>query len=245
MAKINHFIAEYKDSIAMLPDKIKSSAPPKIVMRRFIRIFKEVDNARIQGMIGYPLSEILILAFIAVLGGASTWVDMEVFSGRYLRFLKKLLKLEHGIPSHDTFRRVFSLIDTEQLPQATVAFLLENITAIKKVLKIKDDGYRQICIDGKKQRGTGRKYNYDEKIRNLQTLHVYDASNEICLISKAIEEKTNEIPVAQDALKNMGLNGSIVTFDALHTQQETIRFIVEKKGDYVGGLKGNQGILKS
>lgn len=245
MAKINHFIAEYKDSVALLPDKTKSSAPPKVVMRRFIRIFKEVDDTRIHGMIDYPLSEILILAFVAVLGGASTWTDIEVFSNEYLRFLKKFLKLKNGIPSHDTFRRVFSLIDTEQLQQATVAFLMENMTTIKKVLKIKDDGYRQICIDGKEQRGTGRKHNYDEKVRNLQTLHVYDASNEICLVSKAISEKTNEIPVAQDVLKNMDLKGSIVTFDALHTQQETIRIIAEKKGDYVGGLKGNQGYLKS
>lgn len=218
MAKINHFIAEYKDSVAMLPDKTKSSAPPKIVMRRFIRIFKKVDDTRIKGMIDYPLSEILVLAFIAVLGGASTWIDIEAFSRRYLHFLKKFLKLKNGIPSHDTFRRVFSLVDTKQLQQATVAFLLENITAVKKVLGIKEDGYRQICIDGKEQRGTGRKYNYDEKIRNLQTLHVYDASNEICLISKAIAGKTNEIPVAQEALKSMNLKGSIVTFDALHTQ---------------------------
>jgi len=245
MAKINRFMAEYKDHMTTLPNTTKSSAPPKIVMRRFIRLFKEVDDARIQGMIDYPLSEILVIAFLAVLSGANTWIDISDFGDGYIRFLKKFLKLKNGIPSHDTFRRVFSLIDTDQLQQATVAFLMENITSIKKVLGIKDDGLRQICIDGKEQRGTGRKYNYDEKIRNLQTLHIYDASNEICLFSKAIAEKTNEIPVAQEVLKDMNLKGSVVTFDALHTQKETIRIIAEKKGDYVGGLKGNQGILKS
>jgi len=245
MAKINHFLAEYRDSIETTGLKNNSHIPPKVVIRRFIRLFKSLDDSRMQGMIEYPLSEILLIAFLAVLGNASTWIEISSFGKAKEKWLKKFLKLENGIPSHDTFRRIFSLIDTEQLQQVTVNFLIENLTALKKALKIKDDDYRQICVDGKEQRGTGRKYNYDEKIRNLQTLHVYDASNEICLFSKAIDQKTNEIPVAQDILKNLNLKKSIVTFDALHTQKDTIGIIVKNGGDYVGGLKGNQGILQS
>ena len=122
---------------------------------------------------------------------------------------------------------------------------MDNLYAIKKALGIKDDGYRQICVDGKEQKGTGRNYNSDSKIRNLQTLHIYDASNELCLYSEAISEKTNEIPVAQKALESMDLKECIVTFDALHTQKDTIAIIRERKGEYVGGLKGNQsGLLE-
>jgi len=77
-------------------------------------------------------------------------------------------------------------------------------------------------------------------VRNLQTLHCYDASNGICLASVPINEKTNEIPTAQALLKKMRLKGCIVTFDAMNTQKDTVRVITENKGDYVGGLKGNQ-----
>lgn len=101
-------------------------------------------------------------------------------------------------------------------------------------------------MDGKEEKGTGRKYGTAEAVRNLQTLHVYDATNSICLSSCPIDTKTNENPVAQDILKKLDLKHSIVTFDALHTQKETISIISGRKGDYVGGLKGNQsGLLEA
>jgi len=119
------------------------------------------------------------------------------------------------------------------------------MNSIKKSLKIKDSGPRLICVDGKEEKGTGRKYGTDEEIRNLQTLHVFDASSEICLFSRTIDKKTNEIPVAQEVLKTLRLKDCIVSFDAMHTQKDTIEIIVGQKGDYVGALKGNQGTLSS
>lgn len=243
MAKINSFIATYTDILEELDLPIGEGLPPKAVIRRFLRVFQKVDDSRVQGMIDYPLEEIILIAFLAVLGNASTWADMERFGKKKQRWLKKFLRLRNGIPSHDTFRRVFSLIDTSQLQKATVEFLMENLYSIKKALNVKESGCRQICVDGKEQRGTGRNYDSEKKIRNLQTLHIYDASNEICLYSEAIHEKTNEIPVAQNALKSMDLKRCIVTFDALHTQKDTIAIIRDRKGDYVGGLKGNQSGL--
>ena len=244
MAKINAFIAEYKDALVKTGLPSDGVVPTKKVLQRFLRLFRNVDDSRLIGMVDYPLEEIILIAFLAVLGNASTWIEMADFGKSKKKWLKKIMKLENGIPSHDTFRRVFSLMDTVQLQEVTVAFLLENLAAIKKSLKIKDDGFRQICVDGKEQRGTGRKYKYDKKIRNLQTLHVYDASNEICLYSKAISEKTNEISVAQKILESMNLKKCIVTFDALHTQKLTIAIIANQKGEYIGGLKGNQGSLQ-
>lgn len=245
MAKINSFIATYMDTLQELDIPVGEGLPPKTVIRRFLRIFQKIEDSRIQAMTDYPLEEILLIAFLSVLGNASSWADMERFGKAKQRWLRKFLLLKNGIPSHDTFRRVFSLIDTKQLQKATVTFLMDNLYAIKKALGIKDDGYRQICVDGKEQKGTGRNYNSDSKIRNLQTLHIYDASNELCLYSEAISEKTNEIPVAQKALESMDLKECIVTFDALHTQKDTIAIIRERKGEYVGGLKGNQsGLLE-
>lgn len=244
MAKICRPIVEYRDIISSSGITVDKYSPPKKTMKRFIRIFKKIDDARIQAMTEYPLHEILLIAFLAVLGNASGWNEIERFGIAKQKWLRKFLALKNGIPSHDTFRRVFSLIDPEQLQKATLIFLLENMDAIKKSLNIKSSE-RQLCVDGKEERGTGRKYGTAEEIRNLQTLHIYDASNGICLCSTPIDAKTNEIPVAQEALKRMQLKGSIVTFDALHTQMKTIRIIHEGGGNYVGALKGNQVNLES
>ncbi len=242
MSKICRPILEYREVIKATGITLDEYAPPTKIMRRFIRLFREVEDVRIKAMTDYPLEEILVIAFLAVLGNASGWNEIEDFGNDHHKWLKKFLKLENGIPSHDTFRRVFSLIDPEQLQRATVLFLIENMEAIKKSLGIKSP-QRQLCIDGKEERGTGRKYGTAEEIRNLQTLHIYDASNGICLCSHPIDSKTNEIPVAQEVLKTLQLKHTIVTFDALHTQTKTIGIIRERGGDYVGALKGNQGNL--
>lgn len=247
MAKISSFIAEYSDAFREL-DILSAgtvSKPPKAVIRRFVRVFKDLSDVRVQGMIDYPLTEIVLITFLAVLGGASTWIQISDFGHVKEKWLKKFIPLKNGIPSHDTFRRVFSLIDTKQLQSATVAFLVENIYAIRKALPKPTGEYRHLCVDGKEQRGTGRNYDNDEKVRNLQTLHIFDSTNDICIYSEAINDKTNEIPVAQKALGTMDLKGCIVTFDALHMQKETTSIIIERKGTYVGGLKGNQaGLLE-
>lgn len=243
MAKLCKPILEYKEiikSTGITPDEYE---PPKKIIKRFLRLFKKITDRRMEGMIDYPLTEIILIAFFAVLCNASTWVEIETFGKKKEKWLKKFLKLENGIPSHDTFRRVFALIDPKQMEIATVNFLMENMNSIKKSLNLKDSGPRLICVDGKEEKGTGRKYGTDEEIRNLQTLHIFDASSEICLFSRTIDKKTNEIPVAQEVLKTLQLKECIVSFDALHTQKDTIEIIVGQKGDYVGALKGNQGTL--
>lgn len=243
MAKICRPIIEYRDIIVSKGITVDDYSPPKKTMKRFIRIFKDVEDTRIKDMTDYPLHEILVIAFLAILGNASSWNEIQRFGIAKEKWLKKFLKLENGISSHDTFRRVFSLIDPEQLQKSTVLFLLDNMGAIKKSLKIKST-VRQLCVDGKEECGTGRKYGTEEEIRNMQTLHIYDASNAICVFSSAIDTKTNEIPVAQEALKNLQLKNSIITFDALHTQKKTIEIIITKGGNYVGALKKNQSNLE-
>lgn len=243
VAKISRPILEYKEVITSAGILVDDYSPPKKTMKRFIRLLKKVEDTRIEKMTQYPLCEIVIIAFLAILSGAADWEDLQIFGNSKKKWLKKFLKLENGIPSHDTFRRVFSLIKPEQLQEATVFFLMENMERIRKSLKIENGSKRLICVDGKEQKGTGRKYGSSSEIRNLQTLHIYDASNGICLFSQPIDAKTNEIPTAQEILKDMQLKDSIVSFDALHTQKKTIELISKQKGDYVGALKGNHEIF--
>lgn len=246
MAKIGNFILEYREQIKKAGiNQKKSATPTKHVIIRFVSLFKTMDDVRVQAMIDYPLVELILIAFLAVLANASTWNDIEDFGQENKKWLKKFIKLKNGVPSHDTFRRVFSLIDPEQFERVTVAALMENLNAIKKSFDYtaKETSFRQICVDGKEERGTGRKYGTEEEVKNLQTLHVYDATNEICLFSRPIDSKTNEIPVAQDILKTLNLKECIVTFDALHTQKTTVSIIASQKGFYIGGLKANQETL--
>jgi len=218
---------------------------PRVVLKRIVTCLESVSDSRVIASVTYPLPYILLLSFLAVLSGAETWSDMEVFSEAYKIKLNGILPKYKGIgvPSHDTFRRVFGLINPEELQRSTTQFLIQEITQMKKVMGIKDSGLRHISVDGKEQRGTGRKYGTAEKVSNLQTLHCYDVTNGICLQSFAISEKTNEIPTAQSMLKGMCLKDCVVTFDAMNTQKDTVAVIADGKGHYVGGLKGNQQLF--
>jgi predicted transposase YbfD/YdcC len=221
---------------------VRDERVPRVVLIRFIHCVDGVSDKRNPGMIDYPLAYVLLLAFLAVLSGANSWVDMEEFSNAYKRKLNGILPRfkKMAVPSHDTFRRVMGLLKPEELQFAVSSFLSDEMEQLKRALGIEEKGLRHYGLDGKEQKGSGRKYNTPEKVPNLQTLHCYDISNALCLFSVPIDTKTNEIPVAQTLLEKMQLKNCVVTFDAMNTQKETVRIIHEGKGDYVGGLKGNQ-----
>ncbi len=244
MAKTNHFLIEYKQCIGKAKIDFKNVKPPKKTMHRLLRLFESVDDPRLKARTDYPLEEIIVIAFLAVLGNACGWNQIESFGKAHIKWLTKILKLKNGIPSHDTFRKVFSIINHEQLQAATVIFISENLEKIKKSMRIKTTDKRHICVDGKESRGSGRKSNTSEEVKNLRTLHVFDETNGICLYSEPIDSKTNEIPVAQKLLSCMDLSDSIVTFDSMNTQKKTIEVIIDQKGDYVGALKGNHEVFE-
>jgi predicted transposase YbfD/YdcC len=223
----------------------KSERLPKSVLKRIVSCMESVRDGRVLGMIDYPLPYILLLAFLAVLSGAGGWTDMEDFSEAYKTKLNGIFPKykDKAVPSHDTFRRVFGIISPDELQKATAEFLFQEISQMKKALGIQDDGMRHLGLDGKEQKGTGRKYGSDQKIANLQTLHCYDITNGICLHSEPIDCKTNEIPVAQRLLLSMNLKNCVVTFDAMNTQKDTVDVIIGRGGHYVGGLKGNQQLM--
>jgi len=216
----------------------------KRVINRFVRLIRErVDDPRQQGKLEYPLSEIIVLAFFAVLAGATTFSDIATCCAYKKKFFKKFLRLENGIPSHDTFNRVFSLIDMEQLEEALVLFVSQAFEQLRKALKIPPPKMKQICVDGKVSRGSGRYAETAREIRDIQTLNVYCTEDGICLHSRQIGKKTNEIPMAQAILSTMDLRHTIISFDAMNTQIETVRTIVNRKGEYLGGLKRNHKTL--
>ena len=164
------FIKEFMRGLSLgLPEGV---GVPKKPVRKLVQFFQTVKDVRVQKKISYPLYEILMVAFLAVLAGATTFVDMAEFGNLKKKWLEDNFKIKHGIPSHDTFRRVLSIIDPHYLQHATVSFLLDNIKLIKRAFGIEATGPKQYCVDGKTARGTGRLKDTDREVKQLQTLHV-------------------------------------------------------------------------
>lgn len=221
--------------------------PTRASCRQLVALFATVGDPRQQSKVRYPLNEVLLVAFLAVMCDANTWADMERLGNAKLRWLRRFAPFRAGVPSHDTFRYVLGLLDFAELQSLVVTFVVENLYAVRRSLGV-EAPRRQLAVDGKAERGTGRRYLHSEggELRDVQTLHVWDTSANVCLWSEAIEEKTNEIPVAQRWLADPAndLGGAVVSADAMHTQRETARIVRSRGADYVLGLKGNQGTLR-
>lgn len=210
------------------------------ILKKILSLFAEVPDTRVQGRVTYPMNEIILMLFLATLSGAESCLATQDFWRSHAKLYKRLFGKE-SIPSHDTFRRMLGIINPELLNGLLVQVLLTSDRSIRKALGLPIPEKKIISVDGKQLRGTGRKADTAEEIKDLQILNVYEQDSQTCLFSEPIESKTNEIPHAQRILSSMQLKDTVVTFDAMHLQTQTIRIIVAAKGDYVGGLKGNQG----
>lgn len=179
------------------------------------------------------LGDIIMIVFFAVLGNADEWGEIESFAKRKEKWLRKYLALPFGIPTDDTYRVVMGNIDTGHFYQVTVELLLHTIEGIVSLSGKEDDIHEKsiVSVDGKESRGSKRKSGEQGEVRALQTLNVYSNDHGICLAQKFIDEKTNEIPAAQELLRLMDLRDMIVTADAMNCQKETAAAIILGKGD--------------
>ena len=214
------------------------------VYRKLIHVFSAVGDPRQSGMVEYNLSEILLMVFLSMLGGADACTEMERFWVCRPKVYRRIFRKDM-VPSHDTFRRILGILKPDEVNAATVSAISESTNAIRKAFGLKPVKMAHYSVDGKQLKGTGREDTATGPKRDLQTLNIYDNYNGTCLCTAAIDEKSNEIPKAQELLSGMCLNDTVVTFDALHTQKETARVISERGGHYVGGLKGNQPTLNA
>ncbi len=229
-------IEEYFDTHARV---VMVEGIPMQVIKKLLRIMGKVPDFRKQHMITYELKDVLLLAFLAMLGGAEGYTEMEDFWKEQKRLYKRLMK-HKPVPSHDTFRRVIGGLEGSVLNELLVDVFLESADAVAKALGIPQQDLRIINIDGKELCGSGRLYGTEKEVKNLQLLNVYDQTHETCLYSIPIDQKHNEIPHAQAVLEAMQLTDTIVTADALHAQQKTVCIIHRQGGDFLIGLKGNQ-----
>jgi len=220
--------------------------PSREAARRILVIFDSAHDPRQSGKVRHRQGEVIPLAFCAIVCDCDTWMEIEDFGRDRLGWPGTLSPFEAGAPSHDTIARVMGNVDADELQALLVGFVRECLDEARESLGL-ERPRAHYAIDGKEERGTGRRYLHSVggKLRNLQNLHVWDATSLICMYTRAIDRKTNEIPVAQAWLSDEAndIAGAIITADALHTQKRTAEIIVSREADYVLGLKGNQGSI--
>jgi predicted transposase YbfD/YdcC len=193
--------------------------------------FSKVKDPRKDRTKEHKLIDILVIAICAIICGAEGWVDIELYGKSKLHWLKTFLALPNGIPSHDTFGRVFSMIDAQQFQLA----FYEWVLAVNEIIR-----GQIINIDGKCLRGSD-----DQKLgkRAIYMVSAWATENEIVLGQRKVDEKSNEITAIPELLKILSISGCIVTIDAIGTQTNIAKTIMEAHADYVLSVKENQGHL--
>lgn len=203
-------------------------------VRLAVEHFGVMVDPRIERSKQYPLQEIIVIALSAVLSEAESFYEIAAFGETKKVWLKQFLTLENSVPSHDTFRRVFSLLEPTQF-QACVLDWVRAV--IGGQLKAEDI----LSIDGKQLCGSA-----SLGLKAVHMLNVWSHRHGLCLTSTAVDGKTNEIthvPGILDTLSLLDLAGCIVTVDALNTKRDIAAKVKQHQAEYVMALKGNQGKL--
>jgi predicted transposase YbfD/YdcC len=194
----------------------------------FLEFFEDLPDPRQRGKVMYPLDEVLLLALLALLAGAETFVDIARFGAKKLSLLRRFRPFLGGTPSHDHLGDIFASLDAEQFQRCFVAWVSALTGAPAEV----------IAIDGKTSRRS--------KGANapIHMVSAFAARQRLVLGQVKVAEKSNEIIAIPKLLDRLAIEGAIVTIDAMGCQRDIAKKIIDKKADYVLALKGNQGTLR-
>jgi predicted transposase YbfD/YdcC len=196
-----------------------------------VKHFEGLRDPRSGNAKAHIFLEILIIANLAVVCGADGWSDVELFGKNKKAWLKTFLKLPKGIPSHDTFGRVFAKLKPEEFQKHFMDWVraVEQLTA-----------GQVIAVDGKQLR---RSHNRAAGKAAIYMVSAWATENQLVLGQTTVAEKSNEITAIPELLRLLDLSGCIVTIDALGTQTEIAETILKGGGDYLLAVKENQGHL--
>ena len=196
----------------------------------FLNYFNEIPDPRQRGKIMYLLDEVLLLALLAVLAGADSFVDIARFGRMKLEFLQRFRPFLDGTPSHDHLGDIFAALDAVQFQHCFVAWVA-SVTGVPAGV---------VAIDGKTVRRSGGKAGKGA----ILMVSAFAAGQRLVLGQVKVAEKSNEITAIPKLLDMLAIEGAIITIDAMGCQRAIAQKIIEKKADYVFGLKGNQGSLR-
>jgi predicted transposase YbfD/YdcC len=205
----------------------------EIIMKQALDVFLDhfgtLEDNREPHKVLHPLCEILLVTLCGVIAGADGWEDIEDYGESKLELLRTMLPFAHGIPSDDTLRRFFRAIDPQAFQEVFVAFVRELLPEAHA---------RLIAIDGKTLRRS-----HDGTAKALHLVSAFATEARLVLAQTATKEKSNEITAIPELLRLLDLRGATVSLDAMGCQREIASQIREGGGQYLLGLKGNQGTL--
>jgi predicted transposase YbfD/YdcC len=182
----------------------------------------------------HPLTSIIFITLVGTICGANNWPEIVVVGNTLKEWMSRFIALPHGIPSEDTFERVFSMIRIEAFNK----FLTDLMSIFRETL-----GEEIVCFDGKTLRGTAEK---GIGKKGLHILNAWSSQNGICIGQYAVDEKSNEITAIPILMEILDLKGCIITADALNTQKTVVKKAVEVGADYVLPVKENHsGLLEN
>jgi predicted transposase YbfD/YdcC len=188
--------------------------------------FRKLKDPRVVGRARHRLIDIILIAICGVIADCDDWHDIELFAKNRLAWFNRFLALPEGVPSHDTFERVFAQLDPRVFMQCCVQWL-------RAVAELLDAG--QIAIDGKTLCGSA-----SSKLRPLHLVSAWATQAKLTLGEVAVDGKSNEITAIPKLLELLDLKGALVTIDAIGCQKAIAEKIVAGGGDYLLAVKGNQ-----
>lgn len=195
----------------------------------FSDFFSNIADHRLERKKLHLVEEILFLALCGVIANCNSWEDIELFGKKRLIFLRRYLPYKHGIPSDDTLRRFFRVLD----PTIFEEKFRKWVTSFQYNLSEK-----VVAIDGKTLR-----HSFDGEISAIHLISAFLSEDKIVLGQEKVAGKSNEITAIPELIDTLDLNGAIVTIDAMGTQHAIANKIIEKEANYVLALKGNQSSL--
>ena len=179
----------------------------------------------------HQLSDILTIAVLSVIAGGNGWEDMALYGLSKYDWLSTFLQLPNGIPSPDTFRRVFEKIRPDELERCFEIW----------VLRVLNDLFPQlIAIDGKEIRGS---YDREAGTKSVHLVSAWSSESQLVLAQTKVSSKSNEITAIPILLDVIDIEGSIITIDAMGTQKKIAEKIYQANGDYILSLKANHPTL--
>ena len=195
----------------------------------FIDFFSEIPDHRMNRRKLHSVEEVFLVVFCGMIAACDSWGDLELFGKTKLDYLRKYLPFKHGIPSDDTLRRFFRVLDPEIFESCFIKWV--------RSFQI-DLADRIVAIDGKTSRRS-----FDGENRAMHLVSAFVSELGITLGQLKTADKSNEITAIPELFEMLDLAGSIVTIDAMGCQTKIVEKIVDKDANYVIGLKGNQGQL--
>src|SRR5262249_10473907 len=233
---LTRYVAYYRRAIA---SKIKGGkwlmrSESMDMIRPFASLeecFGDVPDPRVVGRCDHLLVEIIMVAVCAVLCGAESWSEVEEFGPSKMAWLKQYLALPAGIPSHDTFGRVFRLLDAQVFQERFIRW-------VEGTFKVERG--QVIAVDGKTARGSRDSYRGQDAI---ELVSAFAHESGLLLGQRKVDDQSNEITAVPELLKTLFIRGCVVRVDALNCQKDIAQTIIEAGGDYVLALKANHPVL--